>query len=396
MRTLCFEGYYTQRFARIKEFSNNQVEIVFDNFLKEFCNDWLEEEYVLQSGADKYERTNTRRDYGAGHYTRKVITARGVIPVKVPRGVLQKYNYTLFDKFKRKTEKFEEIVVEAILKGHSSRKASKFFKGMFGENTISHQAAVSTLRKFDYELEKWKNRSLRDDAVVLVLDAVYLKGVIPWRKTAAPVLFAYAIYPDGTEEVLDFELARGESEAAYSRFCQKIWYRGLKNVQLVVHDDNGGIVNTVNSVWPKAKDQQCLFHMEKNVRKKLAGVGDKDRIMNDLSELYKADSEEEFYRKAQKFWNKWKKYYKHPAMRYLSRMMPETIKYFDLDKKWWSIAKTTNRLERMFRELKRRINVFRRFPNTKSCKRWLYALLVEANKTNMDYEVLLIKSQQLS
>ncbi|MFH1879107.1 MAG: IS256 family transposase [Candidatus Omnitrophota bacterium] len=394
MRTLCFNGYYTQRFARYKEFCNNQVEVVLDDFLRQFCNSWLEEEYTLQSGADWYERSGKRSDYRGGHYRRQIITARGVVKVKVPRGVLKKYSYTLFDKFKRKTEKFEDIVVDAILKGHSSRKASRFFKGMFGESTISHQAAVSTLRKFDFELEKWKNRPLRDNAVVVVLDGVYLKGVLPHRKTAAPVLFAYAVYADGYEEVLDFELTRGESEAAYNRFCQKIWYRGLKNVQLVVHDDNGGIVNTVSAVWPHALDQQCIFHMMDNMGKKLTGIKDKKKIMDGVSELYESGSEEEFYRKAQAFLNKWKIYCRHPSIKYLKRMMPETVKYFGLNKDWWGAAKTTNRLERLFEELKRRIKVFRRFPNTKSCQRWLYALLVELNKTNVDYETLLIKSQQ--
>ena len=394
MKTLCFNGYYTQRFARYKEFSNNQVEVVLDNYLKQFCNDWLEEEYAIQSGANKYQRSSTRRDYRGGHYTRRVITARGVIPLKVPRGTRHKYEYTLFDKFKRKTEKFEDIVVSAILKGHSSRKASAFFKNMFGEHTISHQAAVSTLRKFDVALEKWKTRQLRDNAVVVVLDAVYLKGVLPYRKTAAPALFAYAVYSDGHEEVLDFELAKGESEAAYNRFCQKIWYRGLKNVKLVVHDDNGGIINTVSTVWPTALDQQCVFHVMKNIRKKLSGNRDKNRIMDDIRKLYESKNEEGFYKLAQKFFNKWKNYRYHSAFKYLLKMMPDTIKYFNLTQEYWTIAKTSNRLERLFEELKRRIKVFRRFPNTKSCRRWLYALLVELNKTNVDYESLLIKSQQ--
>ncbi len=394
MKTLCFKGYYTQRFARYKEFCNNKVEVVLDEYIKKFCNDWLEEEYALQSGADKYQRSKRRRDYRGGHYRRRVITARGIVEVNVPRGVKHKYNYTLFDKCKRRTEKFEDIVISAILKGHSSRKASAFFKSMFGQNTISHQAAVSTLRKFDSELERWKKRPLRDNAMIVVLDAVYLKGVIPYRKTAAPVMVAYAVYPDGKEEVLDFELTRGESEAGYSRFCQKLWYRGLKNVELVVHDDNGGIINTVSAVWPKALDQQCVFHVMKNFRNKLSGCKDKNNIMEGIKELYKAGSEGEFYRLAQKFWNKWSSYKYHPAFKYLNKIMPDTVKYFDLPKRFWTIAKTSNRLERLFEELRRRIKVFRRFPNTKSCRRWVYALLVELNKTNVDYEALLIKSQQ--
>ena len=132
----------------------------------------------------------------------------------------------------------------------------------------------------------------------------------------------------------------------------------------------------------------------KNVNKKLLGCVDKKKILDDASKLYEAQSEEEFYRLAGQFNKKWVKYRHHPAMKYLFKMMPDSIKYFELPKKFWNIAKTSNRLERLFEELKRRIKVFRRFPNPQSCRRWLYALLKELNKT--DLGCLLSESQQSS
>ena len=142
METLCFTGNYTKRFARVKEFCNEKVEFVLDEFLKQFCDIWLEEEFSIQSGAQWYERSNSRQDKRAGHYRRSIITSRGIIELNVPRGIKKRYNYTLFKKFKRKTAHFEGIVVEALIKGHSSRKASRFFAKMFGKHTISHQAAL--------------------------------------------------------------------------------------------------------------------------------------------------------------------------------------------------------------------------------------------------------------
>ena len=383
MQTLCFTGDNTKRFARYKEFCNEQVEFVLDEFLKQFCNVWLEEEFTLQSGADWYERTGTREDKRAGHYTRTIITTRGVIELSVPRGIKGKYNYTLFNRFKRKTEKFEEIVIDALLKGHSSRKASAFFAKLFGRHTISHQAALQAMRRFDYGLEGWKNRPLRDNALIVVLDAVCLKGVIPYLKTAKPVLFAYAIYPDGTEEVLDFELAHSESTNAYTKICQKIYGRGLKNIRLIVRDDCDAIGNAIALCWPKALDQQCVFHILKNLNKKLEGLKDKKEILYYASWLYEAQTEEEFYKWAQRFRDKYKKYRYHKAFKYFLGKLYQSIRYFELPKEYWSIAKTSNRLERFFEELKRRIKVFRRFPNTQSCKRWLYALITELTKDNI-------------
>ena len=394
MRTLCFKGYYRQRFAAYKEFCHEQVEVKIDEYLKRFCNQWLQEEFTAQSGAERYERNKWRADRRNGHYWRRLVTGRGVVELKVPRGERKKYKYTLFDKNKRKTKGFEEIVVDGLLKGHSSRKASQFFDKMFGAGTISHQAAVSALKKFDLELLRWKQEKVEDNAVVVVLDAVHLKGVISCYKYAKPVLFAYAVYADGREKVLDFELVRGESTNAYHRFCWNLRERGLKNIRLIVHDDNAAISEAISLVWPKALDQQCVFHILKNLNKKLIGCKDKKAIVRNASWLYEAQSEEEFYRWAQKFKNKWTKYRKHEAIKYLFRMIPESIKYYQLPKKYWRIAKTSNRLERLFEELKRRIKAFRRFPNPQSCKRWLYALLKELNKTDLGCS--LNESQQSS
>lgn len=377
MEQLCFTGNYIRRFRRVKEFSSDKVEVVLDKFLKIFCNIWLEEEFSMQSGAESYERSNTREDIRAGHYQRSIITSRGILDLKVPRGKKHKYTYSLFKKFKRKTEDFEEVVIDALIKGHSSRKASRFFARLFGKNTISHQAATSTLRKFDYELEKWQAQPLRDNALIVVLDAVRLKGAIPYIKEPKPVLFAYAVYPDGSEEVLDFEIARGESTNAWTRFCQKLYNRGLQNVKLIVRDDCDAITNAISLCWPSALDQQCVFHILQNLCKKLKGHPEKKKIIYDASWLYEAQTEEEFYGWAIKFKNKYAKYKYHKAFKYFLGKIYQSVRYFELPKEYWRIAKTSNRLERFFEELKRRIRVFRRFPNTQSCKRWLYALITE-------------------
>ena len=254
------------------------------------------------------------------------------------------------------------------------------FAKLFGRHTISHQAALQTMRRFDCGLNKWRDRPIRDNALIVVLDAVCLKGVIPYLKTAKPVLFAYAVYPDGREEVLDFELVQGESTNAWTRFCQNIYNRGLENVRLIVRDDCDAIDNAINLVWPKALNQQCVFHILKNFIKKLKGFKDKKEIIKQACFLYKAQTEKEFYVKAQKFTTKYKKYRYTRAFRYFLGKIYQSIKYFELPEEYWTIAKTSNRLERFFEELKRRIKPFRRFPNPASCKRWLYALITELKK----------------
>jgi len=149
---------------------------------------------------------------------------------------------------------------------------------------------------------------------------------IPYLKTAKPVLFAYAVYPDGEEEILDFELAYGESTNAWSKFCQKLQIRGLHNVRLIVRDDCGLIGNAISLCWPKALEQQCVFHILKNFNKKLKGRKDKKKILYDATWLYKAQTEEEFYKRTQKFRDKYKRYRYHKAFKYFPEKLYQSIR----------------------------------------------------------------------
>lgn len=137
-----------------------------------------------------------------------------------------------------------------------------------------------------------------------------------------------------------------------------LYGRGLKNIKLIVRDDCDAIGNVISLFWPKALDQQCVFHILHNFSKKLKGYIDKHKIIDDASCFYEAQTEEEFYRWPIKFKNKRKKYKHHKAFRYFLGKIYQSIKYFELLKEYWTIAKTTNRLERFFEELKRGIKAF--------------------------------------
>jgi putative transposase len=380
METLCFKGHFKRRMARYKEFCHERAEGVLDEFLRRFCNHWLEDEYEVQSGAERYERSAERKDRRNGHYQRSIITRRGLIKVQVPRGEQRHYKYSLFEKYQRRSKEFDEVVVEALLLGHSGRKATKFFKKLLGAGTVSHDTALRTLRRFDSEVVEWRQRPIRDEAVILVVDAVYFRGVADCVKSAKPVLFALAVYPDGSEEVVGFRLARGESEEAWYRFFVEIHDRGLKKVQLVVRDDNAAIRHAAGMIWPKSIDQLCVFHLMQNIGRKLKGCVDKRRIIRDLQKVYDALDPKAFWIRLKWFLKRWREYEKHEAIQYLIKNAERSIRYFALDIRFHAIARTTNRLERLFEEFNRRIAVFRRFPNAMSCDRWLFALLKQYGK----------------
>ena len=375
MRTLCFEGNFNRRIAGYKEFCHERAEGVLDHFLKRFCNQWLQDEYEYQSGAARYERTEGRLDRRNGHYERALITRRGRIRVKVPRGEKGVYQYSLFKKYERRTSEFDDVVADALLLGHSGRKAEEFFKKLLGDGTVSHATAAKTLRKFDGQIIEWRKRLLRDNAVILVVDAVYFRGVAHCSTSAKPVLFALAVYADGSEEVVGFQLANSESQLAWYRFFADLYERGLKNIQLIVRDDNSALRSSATMFWPKSLDQLCVFHLIQNVARHLRGDAHKRAIIKALQKVYQSQSEAEFWRKIKAFLKRWRQYKNHASFKYIVCNAALSIKYFALEQRFWSIARTTNRLERLFEEFNRRVKPFRRFPNPLSCERWLFALL---------------------
>jgi putative transposase len=361
--------------AWYKEFCHERAEGMLDQFLKRFCNQWLQDEYELQSGAGRYERAEGRQDRRNGHYERAIITRRGIIKVKVPRGETGKYHYSLFKKYQRRRREFDDVVSDALILGHSGRKAEQFFKKLLGAGTVSHATAAKTLRRFDSEIAEWRARPLRDDAVILVVDAVYFRGVEHCSKTAKPVLFALAVYADGSEEVVGFQLARGESQNAWYRFFADLYDRGLKSVRLIVRDDNSAVRSVAGIFWPKSLDQLCVFHLIQNVARHLRGDSHKRAIIKGLQGVYRSQNETEFWRRMKVFLKRWQQYEHHASLKYVVRNASLSIKYFALEERFWSIARTTNRLERLFEEFNRRVRPFRRFPNVLSCERWLFALL---------------------
>lgn len=380
MRTLCFEGYYFKRFSRVKEVFNDSIETTFKMHATRFANYWMEKELELQLGASAYERSGDR-PYRNGHYVRQLVTRHGALDLKVPRAEGFKPRYTLFGLYQRRSKEIDELIIESILLGHSTRDARRFFGKLLGQDSVSQQLASNLFAKFDRELEAWRMRPVRNHAAILVLDAVHLKGVIPHLKSAKPVLFAYAVYPDGAEEVLDFVPAQGESIRAYSLLCSRLYQRGLTDVQLIVKDDHASIEEATTTFWPRALSQDCIFHLLQNLYKKLRGHVQKNKVLKDASWIFEAQSIEEFRCWCALFQKKYSRLLKHPALRYFLSKCHGASQFYALDRSLWPAAKTTNRLEALFGELKRRIKAFRRFPNTQSCERWLFALLLKLNKT---------------
>ena len=381
MEQLCFEGNVARRFSRHKEFRplGQPVEVILDQWLQRFCQGWIDAEFTAWIGARRYERTATRRTRRHSAYPRTLVTSRGLVQCRVPRGRVGRYVCSLFARYRRSTTAFEAAVVESVLAGHSTRRARGFFHRLFGHDVVSQQTASRLLQRFDTELACWRQQALPPSVVLLVLDAVHLRGADATRH-ARPVLVALGVHADGRQELLAFQVARSESQTAWERFTQTLRNRGLTQAALIVHDDCAAISAAVALTWPESREQWCVFHGLRALSQALRGHPQRRALVRDARWLYQAQSPVEFTRWSRQFQQRWQRL-RIPAVDRFMAQWPATTQYFALPRAWWAAAKTSNLLERWFEELRRRLRVFRRPPNPRSCERWVYALLASFNHT---------------
>jgi len=194
------------------------------------------------------------------------------------------------------------------------------------------------------------------------------------------VLVALGVHPDGREELLDFAVARSESVTAWAPFVQRLRNRGVERVRLVVHDDCAAIALAVSLTWPESLEQVCIWHVLRNFSQALRGHPKRRELVRWACWLYEAQSLDEFESWSIQFRRHWQ-HIRHPALARFIAQWPATTRYLALPRSWWAAAKTSNLLERWFGELRRRLDIVRRFPNPRSCERWVYALIARFNNT---------------
>ena len=376
-----------------KDFRNqiDPVEISLKQVLKLFCDSWLLEEFYQVISIDHhYQRSPSRSDYANGSYSRSLLTTMGAISLSVPRARNSSITFSLFKKYQRRSLSVDQAVAYALIFGLSTRNASKFFKKLFPDFSISASLASSIFARFNASLQSWLNRTLKSKPKILVLDAVHIKGSSIYRKSAAPVLFAYALYPNGYEEILSFQPARSESANAWGSFLSNLASRGLTCPDLIVSDMAPGIISAVATVFPSSKHQICIFHLIKEFSRLLSDYFksipyDKKKpanikkilnpIVKDLQFVFQATTLQSCYARMKHFLAKYKKYHHTNAFKLLFSHLDASMYYFSLEKHWHPAARTTNRLERIFSEIKRRTKPIARFPNPLSMQRYIFAMI---------------------
>jgi len=358
--------------------------------IQEVVRQVLEAEMEEAVGAEKGERTPSRQGYRAGYYGRTLVTRVGKLELRVPQDRQGRFRTEVFERYQRSEKALVGALTEMYVQGVSTRKVKAITEELCG-----HEFSASTIsrlnKNLDEELDKFAERRLEESYPYLILDARYEKvredGVI--RSQA--VMIAIGVDWEGRRNVLAVELAHRESQSSWKEFCLQLKTRGLSGVELVISDDHAGLRKAIGEIFPEAAWQRCYVHFLRNALDYLPRKANND-CMTELRWIYDRRSIEEARQDLAAWLRKWAAQY--PKLcDWVEGNIEETLTFYRLPRQHHKNLKSTNLLERLNEEIKRRTLVVRIFPNVAACLRLVRALAVEMHENwieatrylNMEY-----------
>ena len=339
----------------------------------------VEQDRHLQLGY--YEHAPlSRLDYRNGFYFRDLVTQLGRLArVRVPR-TRQGFRSQVLPRYQRRQQAVNNLILQAFLRGISTRQVGQVLEPVLGES-YSAQTISNITRQLNQAVAHFHRRPLRDDYVYLFLDGVVLKV----RDLAAKVrrrmvLVAYGVLPNGKRQILAYQFAHGESEAAWLEFLQDLFLRGLtgKNLRLIVSDGGKGLRAALPVVYPRIPQQLCWAHKMRNLAGKVRRQ--EGCCVAEASAIYRASSKKQ----AQRAFQEWKRHWEHHrprAVACVERDLENLLSFFEVPETHWRKVRTTNVIERAFREVRRRTRPMSSFSNTESCDRIIYGVISHLNRS---------------
>ncbi|UWU19307.1 IS256 family transposase (plasmid) [Rhizobium sullae] len=341
----------------------------------------LEAEMDETLGAAKGERTPDRLGYRSGHYGRTLITRVGKLELRVPQDRSGHFSTELFERYQRSERALVATLAEMYVQGVSTRKVKAITEELCG-HAFSASSISAINKRLDESLKAFAERPLQEPFPYLILDARYEKVREAGVVMSQAVLIAVGIDWDGRRQILSVEMAGRESRSAWKDFLVRLKGRGLKGVELVVSDDHAGLVAAIGEVIPEAAWQRCYVHFLRNALDHLPRKHGDD-CLQELRWLYDRRDLDEAKADLAAWLAKWSVRYPRLTT-WVEETIEQTLTFFRLPRQHHKHLKSTNMLERLNEEIRRRTYVVRIFPNTESCLRLVRALAVETHENWME------------
>ena len=348
--------------------------------LKEVLETALQGEVTQYIAAEPYERVNRRQAYRCGYYFRWLLTEVGELLLRVPRIRSGSIPFQILSAYARRPAMVDQLILACFVLGMSTRKVAKALGTFFG-TAISAQTVSRIAQQLDRAVAAFHRRPLQISYRYLLLDGVVLKhrGALAVRRRV--LLCAYGITQAGVREFIDFYLAPSESAACWEAFLRDLYERGLsaEQVQLIVTDGGHGLHQALEMVWPRIARQRCWAHKVRNVLDKVK-KSDGPAVKRALATISHASSRSKAIAAFWTFAQRYRRLYPK-AVACVEADLDDLLSFLDCPKEHWSRLRTTNAIERAFREVRRRTRPIGVFTNSQSLERIVYAVFQHLNDT---------------
>lgn len=358
-------------------FLGNSQDAGVSTLLESVLNQILKAQASEQLAAEKYERTDERLGYRNGTYPHTLTTRVGSITLHVPRFRDGKFSTELFSRYQRSEQALVLALMEMVIQGVSTRKVSLVTEELCG--TEFSKSTVSDLcKQLDPIVTAWNNRPLKEEYPFVIVDAMYIKVREDGRVRSRGVMIANGINLEGRREMLGMMIADTESEASWSEFFAHLKQRGLRGVEVITSDHHGGLVRAIRQQMQGVSWQRCQTHFMRNIldaapKALRSEMKAHVRSIFDAADVQSARTLLEqtidlFQDKAPK------------AMAVLEAGFDDATAVLVLPPAYRKRTRTTNAVERLNSEIRRRERVIRIFPNQDSALRLIGAMLMEQDE----------------
>lgn len=355
--------------------------------IREALQELLELELDETIGALRYKRSQARGGYRNGHSRRTIVTEVGPVNLAIPRARLDdgqggtaEHRTGIVRRYQRRTERVNEAILSCYLGGTNSRRIRKALAPLLGGTHLSKSAVSRVVAKLKDRFEQWARRELSGEAVsILYLDAMFLPVRIAKRVVRVPVQAVIGVREDGHKVLLSLRIAPSESTASWKGVVEDLDRRGLPTPKLAIVDGNKGLLRSIAEAWPSTKIQRCTKHKLENL---LAAAPKHchEELKRDYHDIVYTDSRGAALKAYDAFVRKWSKLCE-AVVTSLEEAGHALLTFYHFPKSQWKNLRTTNQIERLNGEFRRRTKTQGSFTNETSALVVLWGLVAFGHVT---------------
>jgi len=367
-----------QRLQQSKEFFFEDLDAQMKEHHQKFLEQLMLHERQCFINAHPYERAEERVDQANGFYQRRLTTRLGAIELKVPRTRSGHFHPEVLPRYQRREPAINEALKTIFLLGVSTRQAGRALATLV-EDAVSASTVSAVAKALDVSVLAFHRRQLTDQYRYLLMDGVSVRIRLVGKVQRRMALCVYGVTECGRRELIDFQIVNAEAHESWHDFLWSLWRRGLRGefLELICTDGQRGLAKAIGRLWPSVAHQRCWAHKLRNLENKLKVS--QNGCLEEAKLIYQSAHRREAVERFRAWKKKWQ--WEAPkAVQCLEEDLEEMLAFFSCPRAHWKRLRTTNVIERLFVEVRRRIRTMCAFTTRSSCQRILFSVFNRMNQ----------------